>query len=346
MGTEIKTWQIVDGRIEAISTNLKDEGRTEPYDLEPWIASNPEIIGSDIAIIGRQVMSKSGPIDLLGIDKTGNLVIVEIKRDKLPREALTQAIDYASDISEWAIEKIGEVCSEYTGKNLIEFITESFPEPEEINVENLNINNTQRIMLVGFSVESSLERMIEWLSVNFNVNINAVVLNYVRTRSGDELLAKTTIISEELERERVKKKRKFQISMSDEPGSHEHDILAKLLKEYLSKDKVTNQRIRDVLLPGLLEQKILTREQLKKKLIKHDPSLDASKAGYHLATISGQLGMEKNNFLRQVVAYEYPTYTWEKDNFSLREEYKDLVKEVLEELQKEQSSNKWLQPTA
>ena len=117
MGTEIKTWQIVDGKLQSITTNLKNEGRTEPYDLEPWIESHAGILGPDIVIIGRQTMSKSGPIDLLGIDKTGNVVIVEIKRDKLPREALAQAIDYVSDAAEWSIEKLGEICSEYLGKN-------------------------------------------------------------------------------------------------------------------------------------------------------------------------------------------------------------------------------------
>ena len=46
MGTEIKTWQIIDGKLTSVDTALKDEGRTEPYDLEPWLASNPEIIGA------------------------------------------------------------------------------------------------------------------------------------------------------------------------------------------------------------------------------------------------------------------------------------------------------------
>jgi len=331
MGTEIKTWQIVDGKLSSVSTNLKNEGRTEPYDLEPWIASNPTIIGTDIAVIGRQVMSKSGPIDLLGIDKSGNIVIIEIKRDKLPREALAQAIDYASDAADWTIDKIGEICTEYTGKGLVEFVSDYFP---EVDVENLNVNNTQRIVLVGFSVESSLERMIEWLSDNFDVNINAVVLNYVKTASGDELLAKTSIISEELEQERVKKKRKFEIPMSDEPGSHEIGTLEKHLNEYLSKDRVTSQRIRDVLLPALIKKKTLTREQLKKELIDYDSNLDVSKVGYHLTTISVQLGMKKNDFLRQVIAYEYPTYSWEKDNFSLRDEYRDLIKNILDKLKK------------
>lgn len=72
MGTEIKTWQIIDGKLVDVNTSLKEQGRNEPYDLEPWLASNPEIIGTDILIIGRQVMTKSGPIDLLGIDRAGN----------------------------------------------------------------------------------------------------------------------------------------------------------------------------------------------------------------------------------------------------------------------------------
>jgi len=336
MSTEIKTWQIVDGRLQAISTKLENEGRTEPYDLEPWIASNPAILGPGIAIIGRQAMSKSGPIDLLGMDNTGNPVIIEIKRDKLPREALAQAIDYASDVAEWSIEKLGEVCSKYSGKSLEECISESFP---EVDVENLNINETQRIILVGFSVESALERMIEWLSDNFTVNINAVVLSYIKTVRGDELLAKTSIISEELEQERVKKQKKFQISMSDDPGQHDPETLKKLLRDYLSRERVTNQRIRDVLLPVLLGQRTLTREQLKEELLKHEPSMDSSKVGYSLTTISSQLGMTKNDFLRQVLTYKYPTYTWEKDQFSLREEYADLVREVLESLETQKAPN-------
>ncbi len=336
MGTEIKTWQIVDGKLESIATNLKNEGRTEPYDLEPWLESNPAILGPDIIIIGRQTMSKSGPIDLLGIDKTGNIVIVEIKRDKLPREALTQAIDYASDVAGWTIDKLGEICSQYSGKSLEEALVEAFP---EIDVENLNINDTQRIILVGFSVESSLERMIEWLSDNFSVNINAVVLNYIKTASGDELLTKTSIISEELEQERVKKPKKFLIPMSDEPGEYDPEILRKLLREYLARQRVTNQRLRDVLLPALLRQKKLTREQLKKELLEYDSTLDASKVGLHLTTMSSQLGMKKNDFLRQVIAYEYPNYKWEKDNFALREQFRDLVREILDEVKSKNSMN-------
>lgn len=329
MGTEIKTWQIVNGKLASVDSALEKEGRTEPYDLEPWLASNPEIMGSDILIIGRQVMTKSGPIDLLGVDMSGNTVVIEIKRSELPRESLAQAIDYASDVADWTADKLSEVCSEYTKKTLQDAFNESFP---DVDLETVNLNSTQRIILVGFSIEASLERMIEWLSDSYGVNVNAVVLSYVKTKGGEELLTKTSIISEEMEGERRRKQKKFEIPMSDDPGAHDSDGLKQLLRDYLARDQVSNQRMRDILFPALLKTKVLSRDQLKKEFVDFDPNYDESKVGYYLSLVSSQLGMKKNDFLRQVVAYEYPRHPWEKDNFSIRPEHRDLVKEVLTDL--------------
>jgi len=337
MGTEIKSWQIVNGQLQSSVSTLAAEGRTEPYDLEPWIESNPEIVGAGIAVIGRQVPTKSGPIDLLGIDRSGNPVIIEIKRNRLPREAFAQAVDYASDVATWTIEKFSEICSEKHGKSLEEYLGEAF---EDIDIESLNVNDTQRIILVGFSIESSLERMIEWLSDNFSVSINAVVLHYTKTTGGDELLTRTSIISEELEQERVQKRKKFTIPSSDEPGSYDEDALKAKLTGYLSRKRVTNQRILKVFLPILLARKSVTRVELKSDYQKQVPDEEVSKVGYYLSMISGQLGREGNDFLRQVISYEYPNHSWEKDNFALRSEYRELVAEIVERLSSTGKANK------
>ena len=90
--------------------------------------------------------------------------------------------------------------------------------------------------------------------------------------------------------------------------------------------------MRDILFPSLLKIKVLSRDQLKKAFVDFDPKYDETKVGYYLTLVSSQLGMTKNDFLRQVVAYEYPRHHWEKDNFSIRDQYKDLVKAVLSEL--------------
>lgn len=98
MATEIGVWQIIDGKLEYIDVSMVDTGNMEK-DLEKLIKETPEILGQCISIIGEQVRTKSGPLDFLGIDKSGNLIVIELKRDKLPRDALTQAIDYVSDVA-------------------------------------------------------------------------------------------------------------------------------------------------------------------------------------------------------------------------------------------------------
>lgn len=329
MGTEIKIWQILDGKMIQVQTSMKSEARTEVYDLEPWIASQPEIVGTDLLIIGRQVATRSGSIDLLAIDNSGNTVIIELKRDELPRECLAQAIDYASDVASWTAERIGDVCANHLEKPLEVAFGEAFPDAD---IENLTINSTQRIVLVGFSIEASLQRMIGWLSDKYSVNINAVVLSYARTKSGDEILSRTFIISEEIEQERTRKQKKFEIQMSDEPGSYDTARLTDLLREYFVREKVTNQRMRDIVFPALLSTKVVTREALKKAFVRFDPQYDQSKIGHYLTLVSSQLGMKKNDFLRQVVAYDYPRHRWEKDNFSIHEEYRELVGDLLSSL--------------
>ena len=335
MSTEIKTWEIVNGELKPLSTTLADNGRKETEHLEKWIKTKPEILGNDILIIGEQVYTKSGPLDFLGIDNNGNLVIVELKRDKLARVVLAQAIDYASDLASWDIDKISEVCIAYTGNNLEDHLTANF---DNIEIDDITINQSQRLLLVGFSIEESLSRMIEWLSSNFDLAINAVVLNYVKTSNGAEMLSRTVTIPEEIAKEKSNKK-KFKIAMSDEPGEYEIDKLKELLKNYFKRSNYSSNRIKNVLLPALLNKKTLTRNQLKKEFVKKEEADDESQAGYFIALISNQLGHAKKDYLRQIISYEYPDNHWTKDNFSLRDGYKELVEELLNELEMPVANN-------
>jgi hypothetical protein len=325
MGTEIKTWEIREGKPVAVESKLSDGGRTEALDLESWIEADPSIVRPGIRLIGRQVMTSSGPLDLLGVDRSGDLVVIELKRDRLPREALAQAIDYASDLATWSIDKISEVCVKYTSETLDDVFSSTFP---EVDIETTKINDRQRILLVGFGADPGLERMVEWLSDTYGVSINAVILKYVKTAAGSETLTRTAVISEELEEKRSREK-KFSIPMSDEPGQYSEDELRRLLLDYLSQELVTAQRIRDVLIPACLKRDTLSRDELKEEFLRQNPSVEPNKAGFSLSVSSGQMGMKENDFLRQVIGYEYPTYEWEKDNYFIRPEYRRLVIDVL-----------------
>jgi RecB family endonuclease NucS len=65
--------------------------------IQEWIAKGPELLGLDLLIIGKEVGTPyGGSIDLLGIDDEGNLAILELKRDRTPRDIIAQVLDYAS----------------------------------------------------------------------------------------------------------------------------------------------------------------------------------------------------------------------------------------------------------
>jgi hypothetical protein len=72
-------WSVREGRLEPVTRiRLDNEQR-----LEGWLEADPNLLGLDIMIIGRQVTTDHrGRIDLLGIDRHGDLFILELKRDK------------------------------------------------------------------------------------------------------------------------------------------------------------------------------------------------------------------------------------------------------------------------
>ena len=88
--------------------------------LEILLEKNPEYFfdNSKILIIGRQVTTNLNTfIDLLGIDQFGNTVVIELKREKTPRETLAQLIEYASFIDNLDYEQLNEIYQNYfTGK--------------------------------------------------------------------------------------------------------------------------------------------------------------------------------------------------------------------------------------
>jgi len=330
MASEIKSWQIVDGKLVPVQSSLPASGRRERDDLEGWIRSDPTILGDDILIIGEQIQTASGPLDFLAVDSSGNIVVVELKRDKLARDVLSQAIDYASDVSQWEIESFREICLGYTKQSFEDVFQQRF---EGSLLEELTINQTQRILLVGFSLDDSLGRMIEWLSDRYSVGINAVLLSYVKTANGEEVLSRTAIISEEIEKQNVNRNKSI-IEMSDVPGKYEKADLEEKLTEYLSKSLYSSQRIKDYFLPILLEKGKVSRDELRKEFVRRGAAADESQAGYFLSLISSQLGHKWKDYLRQVVSYEYPNHPWEKDNFSINKDFVGLVKGVLETLKR------------
>src|SRR5690349_16641727 len=76
-------------------------------DLESWIEEDPTLVDRGLVVLQRQLhLGVSGRLDLLCVDQQGRLVVIEIKRATLIRDAIAQAIDYASVIGTWNADQV------------------------------------------------------------------------------------------------------------------------------------------------------------------------------------------------------------------------------------------------
>jgi hypothetical protein len=323
MGTGITVWQIGQGgELTELATSMAAEGRKEVDDLHAWLRAEPGLLGRDVLLIGHEVATNTGPIDLLGIDSGGQAVVIEVKRDHPPREALAQAIDYASQVAMWSQDRLDALCQEYTELPLEDALEDRFGAG---NWSTDRFTDPPRILIVATASESSLERMVEWLADSVGMAVNMVVITYAKTSSGEELLATTSVIPETVAEARGRR-RGWVVDMSDEPGQHDDDALRQRLAEYLGKKRRAPTLIRTVLLPACLDEGVIGRERLT-ELVSHAAGSEGKRPGTIVATLSKELGLAANDFLRQVI-----TYTREgqiKDDYRIRDGCEDLVREVL-----------------
>jgi len=77
---------------------FSDLGFKERENLQEWIANNPEALGEEILIIQKEFdgfNDTSERLDLLALDKQGNIIVIENKLDDTGRDVTWQVLKYA-----------------------------------------------------------------------------------------------------------------------------------------------------------------------------------------------------------------------------------------------------------
>ena len=188
MPDQVRLWKIESGE------KLAEIQRT-PLDLEvrlqEWLVQDISVLNPGLLVIGREVKTDFGGfIDLLCIDAVGNLVVVELKRDKTPREITAQTLDYGSWIADLSNERITTIANAYLSETGFE---QAFRNCFGIDVPEI-LNGDHHMLIIGSQIDTSSERIIKYLSEKHGVNINAVTFQFFRTPHGEEFLARVFLI--------------------------------------------------------------------------------------------------------------------------------------------------------
>ena len=191
---QIKLWKIESDKIKRINKDRLDYERR----LEKWLIEDISILSDNLVVIGSQVITPYGKtIDIIALNSVGELIIIELKRDKTYREVIAQALDYATWVKELGYDELNGILNKY-GNSEIKDIGELFSVTFNIDAEEIEFNSDHKMLIVGSEIDDSTVRIINYLSNEpYSVNINAVNFNYFKDNNRNEFLAQSFIIPEE-----------------------------------------------------------------------------------------------------------------------------------------------------
>lgn len=161
MANELEIWAL-DG--EADATRVKQVARTESeLKLEATLVKNPEMLMPKLRLIGRQMRAGRGKLDLLGLDEKGQLVVFELKRELVARDAVTQIIDYASFLESLSDKELVEHIAAQPGEG-IEQIGGDFDEWYGQQFKPEASLKPVQMTLVGLGADADATRIVEFLA--------------------------------------------------------------------------------------------------------------------------------------------------------------------------------------
>jgi hypothetical protein len=201
------------------ATKIKESSFTglsiwERTHIQEWVRANPDILGEDLLIVSIEFdrfSNSNDRLDLLAVDREGNLVVVELKRDLAAGYADLQAIRYAAMVSSMSIDDLvpyytaykkrydDEQLSELEAKEqIVEFVeSDSFTE----------LSTKPRIILCSEGFSQEITTTVLWLR-DSDIDISCVSITPYKVDEKVIIVPKVVIPLEEARQYLIEIKRK------------------------------------------------------------------------------------------------------------------------------------------
>ena len=175
MAIEQGIWKLADSAGEP-PRKLRPAGLADEGLLEEQIMQDVAILNRDWLLIGRQVRTAFDKlVDLLAIDANGTVIIIELKRDKTPRDVVAQAIDYASwvvTLADYQLIDIYQAFAERYGRPHAT-LGEAFEAKFGIPLDSVMLNESHQLVVVATRLDASSERIITYLNEHAQLSLKA-----------------------------------------------------------------------------------------------------------------------------------------------------------------------------
>jgi hypothetical protein len=150
------------------ATKFTDRGILE-RDLQTALKNNVEAIAPDTLIIDEEFSEwddSKRRIDLLGIDRGGNIVVIELKRDEQGGHMELQALRYAAMVSTMTFDRVVDIYARYSNldRNIAERKLRELLGWEEGSGKEAEFPNDIRIVLASADFDREITNTVMWLN--------------------------------------------------------------------------------------------------------------------------------------------------------------------------------------
>jgi len=274
--------------------NFVDLKIWERKHIQEWVRQAPEVLGEDLLIVSMEFdrfKETNDRLDLLAVDRAGNLVVIELKRDAYARYADLQSLRYAAMVSSMTIDKLlpyyryylksklnqPNITSEEARTNIVEFVSsDDFEE----------LTSRPRIILCSEGFSPEITTTVLWLN-RFNIDISCIRIT-PHVMNEQIVIVPNKII----------------------PTPEAKQYLIEIQEKEEAAQEETTRRIRSMKV--IIENNLLKKGDviyLKKDLPKHIKYVDSDPT--YKATITGKLGRSNSiRWEKNGIEYSISALTW------------------------------------
>lgn len=163
--------------------------------LEAIIEERIDILGlGRLLQIGRQVITDYGKrIDLLAVDGLGDLYVIELKKDRTPREVVAQTLEYGFWVQSLSFDALSDL---YARHHPGETFDAAFANQFDTDLPDA-LNTGHHLTVVATGMDASTEQIVEYVR-GYGVPINVLFFEYLQ--DGDRAyLARSWLTDPEIE---------------------------------------------------------------------------------------------------------------------------------------------------
>jgi hypothetical protein len=126
----------------------------------------------------------------MAIDEAGIVYVIELKRDRTPRDLIAQLLDYGSWVGGLTANDIANIHTSRPPRN-VKSLADAFRDRFSLDLPEI-LNESHRLIVVAPELDASTERIVEYLS-GYGVPINALFFRYF-TDGSAEYLARSWLL--------------------------------------------------------------------------------------------------------------------------------------------------------